>query len=250
MCIRDRRQLDIPVVGAAEGALAVRERDETVPLVGGRGDDLDEQPLIVLVRPQGGSRLVVVRGDDETPAREVEAIELVEDQAGSDAAVVAIEVGEAARSVAEGAALGFEIAIAEPGLAPAPERQPEIGAAAQGEEPVLHARLADREVLFLLASLDPAPRIHPVTWIGAGLWVISVLGEAIADQQLRQFKRNPLNKGSVCRDGLWNFSRHPNYFFEWLIWVAFALLATASPWGWTAWACPPSTSTPNMARTR
>ena len=91
---------------------------------------------------------------------------------------------------------------------------------------------------FLLASLDPTPGIHPVTWIGAGLWVVSVLGEALADQQLSRFKRNPLNKGRVCRVGLWNVSRHPNYFFEWLIWVAFALLATASPWGWTAWSCP------------
>ena len=91
---------------------------------------------------------------------------------------------------------------------------------------------------FLLASLDPAPRIHPLAWLGAGLWAVSVLGEALADQQLRRFKRDPLNHGQVCRDGLWALSRHPNYFFEWLVWVAFALLATASPWGGAAWSCP------------
>lgn len=91
---------------------------------------------------------------------------------------------------------------------------------------------------FLLACLDPAPRIHPLAWLGAGLWAVSVLGEALADQQLRRFKRDPLNHGQVCRDGLWALSRHPNYFFEWLVWVAFALLASASPWGWAAWSCP------------
>jgi steroid 5-alpha reductase family enzyme len=91
---------------------------------------------------------------------------------------------------------------------------------------------------FLLASLDPTPGIHPVAWVGVALWVVSLVGEFLADAQLRRFKQSPLNRGRVCRDGLWNFSRHPNYFFEWLIWVAFALLATPSPWGWTAWACP------------
>jgi len=91
---------------------------------------------------------------------------------------------------------------------------------------------------FLLACLDPSPKIHPLAWVGAGLWVLSILGEATADQHLQRFKQNPLNRGRVCREGLWGVSRHPNYFFEWLIWVAFALIATASPWGWTAWSCP------------
>lgn len=91
---------------------------------------------------------------------------------------------------------------------------------------------------FLFACLDPSPRLHPLAWAGAVLWALAILGESLADRQLQQFKQNPLNRGKVCRDGLWNFSRHPNYFFEWLIWVAFALLATPSPWGWTAWSCP------------
>ncbi len=91
---------------------------------------------------------------------------------------------------------------------------------------------------FLLAALDPAPRLHTAAWVGAGLWLVSLLGESLADLQLRRFKRSPLNRTRVCRAGLWSLSRHPNCFFEWLIWVAFALVATASPLGWTAWTCP------------
>ena len=56
--------------------------------------------------------------------------------------------------------------------------------------------------------------------------------------QLKQFKANPANKGRVCQAGLWNFSRHPNYFFEWLVWVAFFLFALGSPWGWVTIYCP------------
>jgi steroid 5-alpha reductase family enzyme len=39
------------------------------------------------------------------------------------------------------------------------------------------------------------------------------------------------------REGLWRYSRHPNYFFQTLTWVAYALVATAAPWGWLAWIC-------------
>lgn len=75
--------------------------------------------------------------------------------------------------------------------------------------------------------------------IGAGLiWLISVVGEALADSQMEEFRANPANKGRVCRDGLWRWSRHPNYFFECLHWVAYLPLALGAPWGWTALAAP------------
>ena len=45
---------------------------------------------------------------------------------------------------------------------------------------------------------------------------------------------DPASKGRVCEAGLWHYSRHPNYFFEWLIWVAYFVFALASPWGWAA----------------
>jgi steroid 5-alpha reductase family enzyme len=65
-----------------------------------------------------------------------------------------------------------------------------------------------------------------------------VIGEGVADEQLAAFKRDPANRGRVCQRGLWNFSRHPNYFFEWFVWVAWALYALASPFGWGALICP------------
>lgn len=85
---------------------------------------------------------------------------------------------------------------------------------------------------FLAAGLDAAPRIHWITWAGAGLAVLGMAGEALADAQLRGFKANLENRGTVCRVGLWGWSRHPNYFFDWLVWCGFALLGLASPLGW------------------
>jgi steroid 5-alpha reductase family enzyme len=85
---------------------------------------------------------------------------------------------------------------------------------------------------FLLACLNPAPALQPLEWAGAALWLVALTGEAVADAQLAGFRRQPANRGKVCAAGLWHYSRHPNYFFEWLIWVAYALFAGASPWGW------------------
>jgi steroid 5-alpha reductase family enzyme len=66
------------------------------------------------------------------------------------------------------------------------------------------------------------------------LWLISVLGESIADAQLRAFKKDSANKGKVCSKGLWNYSRHPNYFFQWMMWMAYLVFALASPYGYLA----------------
>ena len=53
--------------------------------------------------------------------------------------------------------------------------------------------------------------------------------------QLARFRNDPANRGKTCRDGLWRYSRHPNYFFEWLHWFAYVCLAVGSPIGWLAW---------------
>ena len=87
---------------------------------------------------------------------------------------------------------------------------------------------------FLLACLNPAPQIHACEIAGALLWLIALTGEAIADAQLAAFKRNPASHGRVCDVGLWRYSRHPNYFFEWLVWVAYFVFALGSPTGWIA----------------
>ena len=87
-------------------------------------------------------------------------------------------------------------------------------------------------LVFLVVCLNPAPVFHPSEIAGAALWLVALAGETLADGQLAAFRRNPANKGRVCDTGLWHYSRHPNYFFEWLVWVAYLVFALASPLGW------------------
>lgn len=60
-------------------------------------------------------------------------------------------------------------------------------------------------------------------FLGAAIILISIGGEWLADRQLSAWRANPANKGKTCRSGLWRFSRHPNYFFEWLHWMAYPI---------------------------
>lgn len=85
---------------------------------------------------------------------------------------------------------------------------------------------------FLLACLNTRAPLGILEKTGAGIWLIALLGEALADRQLDGFKKNPANHGKTCRAGLWKYSRHPNYFFEWLVWVGYAVFVISSPWGW------------------
>ena len=68
--------------------------------------------------------------------------------------------------------------------------------------------------------------------LGVAFWATGLLGESLADRQLARFRADRANKGKVCQAGLWNYSRHPNYFFEWLVWVGYAVFALGSQWGW------------------
>lgn len=70
------------------------------------------------------------------------------------------------------------------------------------------------------------------------IWLLAVAGEGIADAQMKAFRSNPANKGRVCREGLWNWSRHPNYFFECVHWLAYIPLALGAPYGWATLAAP------------
>jgi steroid 5-alpha reductase family enzyme len=74
--------------------------------------------------------------------------------------------------------------------------------------------------------------------VGACLGVLSIAGESLADRQLSRFKQKPDSVGRTCREGLWRYSRHPNYFFEWLHWCSYPLIAIgASQAGWL-WCLP------------
>ena len=79
--------------------------------------------------------------------------------------------------------------------------------------------------LPLLASWTDSCGIRTIHWVGAGIVVLGMLTEATADLQLARFKQDPARRGQVCAQGLWGWTRHPNYFGDWLIWVGFALLS-------------------------
>ena len=93
---------------------------------------------------------------------------------------------------------------------------------------------------FFLIALNSEPQISIVEYIGAAMWLLSIIGEGLSDWQLKNFKKNPANKGKVCQDGLWNYSRHPNYFFQLMIWVSVFIMSLSSPYGYLAIICPVS----------
>lgn len=91
---------------------------------------------------------------------------------------------------------------------------------------------------FVFSCMNPAPSITLLEGFGMALWLSALMGESIADGQLKRFKASPSSKGKTCRVGLWNYSRHPNYFFEWMIWIAFFVFAVGSPYGWITLSAP------------
>ncbi|MGH8032319.1 MAG: DUF1295 domain-containing protein [Luteimonas sp.] len=91
---------------------------------------------------------------------------------------------------------------------------------------------------FLGAAANPDGALTGWTIAAVAMWLISVGGEAIADAQLSEHRNHPANKGKTCRAGLWGWSRHPNYFFEWLHWFVYVLLAIGSPIAWLTWLGP------------
>jgi steroid 5-alpha reductase family enzyme len=90
---------------------------------------------------------------------------------------------------------------------------------------------------YALIVLDDGG-LGPLEWLGAAVWAVGNVGVVVSDWQLAQWRGNPENKGKTARGGLWSWSRHPNYFFEWVTWIGVALVATAAPWGWVAWVVP------------
>jgi steroid 5-alpha reductase family enzyme len=95
-------------------------------------------------------------------------------------------------------------------------------------------------VSVLLAARNPAPGFQPADFAGLALSAAAILGAGLADRQLALFVRDPRNAGRVCGSGLWAWSRHPNYFFEFLGWCAWPVFAAGPGWpiGWLALAAP------------
>lgn len=91
---------------------------------------------------------------------------------------------------------------------------------------------------FLIVAFNPRAGLSPLEIAGLGLAAIGVIGESVADLQMQAFKRDAGSLGLVCDIGLWKYSRHPNYFFESVVWWGCFVVALGSPWGWVTIACP------------
>jgi steroid 5-alpha reductase family enzyme len=97
---------------------------------------------------------------------------------------------------------------------------------------------------IFVAARFPSDVLRVQDYLGALILLVGIAGEAIADAQLKQFRSDPANHGKVCDAGLWRWSRHPNYFFEWFGWLAYPVIAISLvyplsyPWGWAALLAP------------
>jgi steroid 5-alpha reductase family enzyme len=98
----------------------------------------------------------------------------------------------------------------------------------------LAALLALLSAPFAIACSNPAPETNGWEIAGLMLWSTAMSGLAVAGFQLKRFRSHPNNSGKVCDAGLWRYSRHPDCFFEWLVWVAYFLFSVGSPWGWVS----------------
>ena len=83
-------------------------------------------------------------------------------------------------------------------------------------------------------SADTNYELYWLDFLGIAIFAIGFLFEAIGDWQLLHFQRNPANEGTVLDSGLWQYTRHPNYFGESLVWwgTFIVALAAGAPW-WT-----------------
>ena len=93
-----------------------------------------------------------------------------------------------------------------------------------------------------LAAHNRNPALRLADLLAAVILIVAISGEMLADRQLQAFRRHPANQDGICDAGLWAWSRHPNYFFEWLAWVAYPVMAIDfaghNPYGWFALAAP------------
>lgn len=87
---------------------------------------------------------------------------------------------------------------------------------------------------FLVVAYRPGDSHVTALGLGVAIWLVAVIGESVADAQMERFRTDPSTKGQVMNRGLWRYSRHPNYFFESLHWIAYLPLAIGSAYWWVA----------------
>lgn len=87
-------------------------------------------------------------------------------------------------------------------------------------------------VIHINTSL-PTP-LDTFAYSGLAIWLIGFLFELVGDLQLKRFLANPKNKGKLMTEGLWKYTRHPNYFGEAIMWLGIFIIALSTPYGWIA----------------
>ena len=92
----------------------------------------------------------------------------------------------------------------------------------------------------VLAARAPQPDLGLRDGLGALVFLAAIIGEYLSDNQMKAFRADKTNKGQVMDRGLWGWSRHPNYFFQWLGWCAYPVIALnpAHPVTWASLAAP------------
>ncbi|MGH6859873.1 MAG: DUF1295 domain-containing protein [Phyllobacterium sp.] len=97
-------------------------------------------------------------------------------------------------------------------------------------------------ICVYIAAARPDVELDLLDCVGTAVMVVALAGETIADYQLKRFSGDAANRGRICDTGLWGWSRHPNYFFEWLGWISYGLIAADFDgdyfYGWLALAAP------------
>lgn len=97
-------------------------------------------------------------------------------------------------------------------------------------------------ICVIVAAWNPAPLFSMQDALALLVIAVAIGGEGLADRQLRAFRKKPENRGRICDTGLWRYSRHPNYFFETMVWLAWPLFAIdlsgAYFWGWLSLLAP------------
>lgn len=91
---------------------------------------------------------------------------------------------------------------------------------------------------FLLIFSNAASQFSPWEVYGVLVWSVGFWGVTTADSQLARFRAEDTTGQGVCSIGLWKYSRHPNYFFEFVVWVAYAMIALGASWGFLGWMSP------------
>ncbi len=81
----------------------------------------------------------------------------------------------------------------------------------------------------MLANTRPGNGLDLINYLGIAVWILGYFFEVVGDAQLKKFKSNPNNKGKLMTEGLWAYTRHPNYFGEATMWWGIFLVSIVEP---------------------